>query len=201
MLTVKGHFVDDIRKVALKFNISTHFIQMFTFEKSSVRCVVRSFFTDIKLQNFVSLHDLFAKHIYVLVMHLYGFCIISCWWCWYNVWLCGWKQQFGISNTSSDSFFISRVVCKFCFCLQWNLLLENFYLYVKCSAVWNGRIREGSFGMDMTFLLRTLFNGLRFSEFAVLRTSDTDTWHPQRWQSRFDLSRVGELLDGQHPCL
>jgi len=52
MLTVKGHFVDDIRKVALKFNISTHFIQMFTFEKSSVRCVVRPFFHGYKVTKF-----------------------------------------------------------------------------------------------------------------------------------------------------
>jgi hypothetical protein len=90
-------------------------------------------------------------------------------------------------------FFLSRAVCKICCCLQRNLLLENFYIFVKCSAVWNGRIREGSFGMDMTFLLRTVFNGLGFIQFPALRTSDTDTWLLQSWRSHFDVTCVGRL--------
>ena len=52
--TVRGHFVNDHRKVMLRFQVFTQFIHMFTFEKISVRRVSHSFFMDIPVHKFPS---------------------------------------------------------------------------------------------------------------------------------------------------
>ena len=54
---------------------------------------------------------------------------------------------------------------------------------------------------NVTFLVNTLSKGLRFSEFPVLRKSDTYTWLLQGWKIRFDVMRLGGLESGQHSCL
>jgi hypothetical protein len=55
--------------------------------------------------------------------------------------------------------------------------------------------------MDLAYLLRIVFNGLRFSEFSVLRTSDTDACLLHSCQCRFDVTHVGGLQCGQISCL
>ena len=74
-----------------------------------------------------------------------------------------------------------------------------YFCKMFCSVK---RAHQGSFlRTDMTFLVGTVFNRVRFSESPVLRTFDTDTWLLESWISRFGLTRVGGSQGGPTSCL
>jgi hypothetical protein len=151
---INGHFVDELRKFILRFNISIHFIPKFPLEKLKI-----PFCFTTCLRNTVVLFwctcTVFASFRINDAGTVFG-CV-------------------GGNNNSVYQIYrailpLYRVPCANCVAAYNETCCLKNLLTLKCSVVWNGRISEGSFGRDMTFLLRILFNGLRFIEFPALRT-------------------------------
>jgi hypothetical protein len=53
---------------------------------------------------------------------------------------------------------MARVLCIYCFCLLYNLMLEPIHATVNCSPVWNRHVIELSSEFTTTLLVETVFS-------------------------------------------